>query len=279
MSQSELRARAESFRRLHEMRELVVLPGVWDLASARIFAAEGYPALGTSSTGICWSVGRSGGWPVFLEASARIVRAVSVPVSLDIEAGFADEPAELRQHVQGVIEVGACGINLEDGLVEGVLADAAVLESKIQAVRELAHELEHPLFINARTDVYLGGPNDLAETVRRGRLYAAAGADGFFAPGVTDAALIATLVKEVPLPLNIYAGPGVPAVAQLAELGVRRLSVGCGPMQALLAQTQGIARSLRKGGRYGSFVDNWMPYADAEALCSDSEVPWQVETR
>jgi len=234
------RKHVERFRRLHQGPEGLVLPGVWDVASARLFVAEGFTALGTTSAGVCWSVGRGNGWRAFLEACGRIARAVDVPVSFDIE----------------------------DGFIDGVLADAAIMEDKIRAIRDLCEEMNYPLFVNARTDVFLGGPADLGEAVRRGRLYAEVGADSIFVPGLVDATAIQTFVKEVPAPVNIYALPNVPPVIRLAALGVRRLSVGCGPMQSLLAHAQRIARALRDEGNYDSFVDDWMPYKEAEAMCA-----------
>jgi len=262
------RKHIERFRRLHQGPEVLVLPGVWDIVSARLFAAEGFPALGTTSAGVCWSVGRGNGWRAFLEASGRIARAVDVPVSFDIENGFDHRPDVVREHVRGVIEAGACGINLEDGFIDGALADAAIMEDKIRGIRDLCEEMNYPLFVNARTDVFLGGPADLGEAVRRGRLYAEVGADSIFVPGLVDATAIQTFVKEVPAPVNIYALPMVPPVTRLAALGVRRLSVGCGPMQSLLAHAQRIARALRDEGNYASFVDDWMPYEEAEAICA-----------
>ena len=264
------RTALETFRRLHEGNEVLVLPGVWDVVSARLFAAEGYPALGTTSTGIYWSAGRAGGWDRFLEASGRISETVEIPVSFDIENGFDEKPEVVRERVRQVIDAGACGINLEDGVVDGVLADIAIIEDKLRAIADLCEEIGFPLFVNARTDVYLGGPAELGEAVRRCQHFAELGADCVFVPGLVDAAAIGALVKEVPVPVNIYAIPGVPSVAQLADLGVARLSVGCGPMQALLAQARGIARSLRDNGDYESFVADWMPFEELEALCHES---------
>ena len=237
--------------------------------SARIFSQEGFPALGTTSSGVCWSIGRAGGWDSFLAASKRVVGAVQIPVSLDIEAGFGDSAAVVTEHVRQVIELGACGINLEDGCVDGRLGDPTRLVEKICSIRDLCRDQAYPLFLNARTDVFLSGSADLAESIRRGQLYAEAGADMVFVPGLSDAAAIGTFVAEVPAPVNIYAGPTVPPVSQLSELGVRRLSVGCGPQQSALADTRRVARVLCTSGTYSAFTDEWLPFGDLELLCAE----------
>ena len=259
--------RVERFRNLNDEGPLLVLPGAWDFVSARLLAIEGFPCLGTTSTGICWSLGRYGAWDPFLAASERIVTAVEVPVSLDIEAGFSRTPEGVAEHVRQVIATGACGINLEDGLLDGGLGDAGLHAEKIRAARQVTVSHGYPLYINARTDVFLGGGDDVAEAVRRGQLYAEAGADMFFAPGIREAADITELVNEVPIPLNVYASAGVPATQELAALGVRRLSVGCGLLQSALAKARNHARELFRSGSCG-FVDAWLPFEEVEALCA-----------
>jgi 2-methylisocitrate lyase-like PEP mutase family enzyme len=267
---------AATFRGLHDGPEILVLPGVWDVASARLFAAEGFGALGTTSAGVAWSLGHATGqdvpWPHFLERCSRVARAVDVPVSFDIEAGFADTAEGVCENVREAIEAGACGINLEDGVEGGRLREPELVVDAIRAIRGLCAKLGFPLFVNARTDVYLGGIAEearrLPEAIRRGRLYAQAGADGFFVPGLAEVDAIRSVVAEVPLPLNVYALRGVPAAEGLGELGVRRVSVGCGPLQAVLARTRAIARALRHDGDWSSFTHDWLDYGEAVELCS-----------
>jgi len=258
--------RVERFRTLNDEGPILVLPGAWDFVSARLLESEGFPCLGTTSTGVCWSLGRQGGWEAFLAASARIVGAVDVPVSLDIEAGFSRTPEGVAEHVRQAIGIGACGINLEDGISDRGLGDPALHADKVRAAREVGTQHACPLYVNARTDVFLGGGDDLAEAVRRGQRCAEAGADMFFVPGVRDAGDVAVLVAEVPLPLNVYALPGVPNARELAELGVRRLSVGCGLLQSALADARRRARELLGSGSYG-FGEQWIPFEAVEALC------------
>ncbi len=254
----------DTFFDLHEGTGILMLPGVWDVASARLFAHEGFPALGTTSTGICWSIGRENGWSAFLEASRRIAAAVDIPVSFDIEAGFADMPEQVQRHAAQVIDAGACGINIEDGFAGGALTDPQHHAEKIVAIRELAPT--RTLFINARTDVFLGGPNDLGDAIKRCQHYVEAGADGVFVPGLTDERDISVLVREVPAPVNVYALPGVPSPAGLSKLGVKRISLGCGPQQSALAHLQNVARRLDPQTDYSVFTENWMDFAAAEDL-------------
>jgi 2-methylisocitrate lyase-like PEP mutase family enzyme len=278
MTHSSARDRLRAFRELHEGPQILVLPGVWDVVSARVFAAAGFPALGTTSAGVAWSLGRATGedapWPLFLDVCRRIAAAVRVPVSFDLESGFGTRPEIVRERVQEAIEAGACGVNLEDGFIDRSFADAGALEEKIAAVRELCRELEIPLFVNARTDVYLGGIGDetkrLDETLRRALRYAQAGADGIFVPGLAEVEAIRILAREIPRPLNIYAGAGVPSAARLAELGARRVSMGCGPLQALLARACTIAEATRRDGEWTSFTEGALEYAEAAALGGDS---------
>ena len=276
MPTSSDRVRVQSFRRLHDGSGILVLPGVWDVASARIFAAQGFPALGSTSSGVAWTlgypIGQAAEWPVFLSACRALARAVEIPVSFDLEAGFATSPEGVCERVREAIEAGACGINIEDGFVDGRFAEASVLEDKLRAIRELCAKLDSPLFVNARTDVYLGGVAEetqrLGEAIRRAQRYTDAGADGLFVPGVLEPDAIATLAKETPLPLNVYALPGLPSAARLKELGARRVSLGCGPLQSVLARTRAIANAVRRDGDWGSFTEDWLDHGVAATLCA-----------
>ena len=271
------RKRAEVFQRLHTGSEILILPGVWDVASARIFAAQKFPALGTTSSGIAWSLGYALGpdieWPVFLNVCRQIAQAVDVPVSFDIEAGFGDTPQVVSQHVREAIDSGASGINIEDGFRDGRFVPADEHADKIRAIREVCAGIDYPLYINARTDVYLGGVADkasqLGEAIVRAQRYVDAGADGIFVPGLSDSGEIATFVQEVPRPVNVYALPGVPGSEQLRGLGVRRVSLGAGPLQAVLARTDQIARSVRKDGDWTSFTESWLVYEEAIRVCTE----------
>ncbi len=247
------RERAASFRRLHESGRILVLPNAWDAASARVFELAGFEAIATTSGGLAVSLGYPDGQklplPMLVEAVRRITTTVRIPVSVDLERGYGDDPDEVCDNVAAVIGAGGVGVNLEDR------GDAAMLIAKIRALRAR----EWPVFINARADSYLlGGAEPAAlfsETVRRFHAYEEAGADGLFAPKLADAETIGRLVREIHRPLNILGYPGVPSPRELEALGVRRVTVGSGPLRAVVALTQRIAGELRAGGGYATFAD------------------------
>lgn len=264
MASMEPSAAATRFRQLHgpEDRPLL-LCNIWDAGSARIVEAAGYPALATGSAGVAFSLGYADGQKIpfqeMMDAVARIVRAVDVPVSADIEAGYGDVAATAR----GLIDAGAAGMNLED-LEDGKLVP---LDQQVERVRQAR---DSGLVVNARTDIYLAGIGDAGSrfdrTVERLRAFAAAGADSVFVPGVRDEATIAALVRSVDVPLNVLATTGSPTVTRLRELGVGRISVGSGPMRATMALTRRIALELRNTGDWESFTKDTLSYADANAL-------------
>jgi 2-methylisocitrate lyase-like PEP mutase family enzyme len=268
MTTSRRRDQAARFRALHRPGTPLVLANAWDVASARVFALAGAPALGTTSAGVAWSLGYPDGQhlpvPLLVDAVARIARAVDVPVTVDVEAGYGDGPAAVRDVVRAMIDAGAVGVNVEDG---GGPPDA--LAAKVGALRELAGALDLPLFVNARTDVYLRplvAPGErLAEAERRLARYAAAGADGLFVPGIMEPEEIARLAR-LPRPINVYAFRGVPSVPELARLGVGRVSVGCGPMQATLGLARRIAAELFETGTYEHMSDGALSVGQANHL-------------
>lgn len=225
---------AARFRSLHATPALR-LPNCWDAASAAVIAAAGAPAVATTSAGVAWSLGRADGDALdrdaAVDAIARIVRVVDVPVTADIESGYGATPKEVAVTLAAVVEAGAVGVNIEDTVAEapGSLRDLAEQVERLAAAREGAGP---DLFINARIDMYLAGIGAEADrfdaTVARAEAYAAAGADGIFVPGVSDPAVIAALVEAIRLPLNVMAGPGALAPSELERLGVARISLGPG---------------------------------------------------
>lgn len=220
---------ARRFRALHGQPPLV-LPNAWDAGSARAIEAAGAAAIATTSAGVSWAAGVTDAGGLDRTAAIAAVRAiaaaVSVPVTADVESGYGDVAATVTE----VIEAGAVGINLEDSS-GGSLIDPALHAERIAAARAIDPEL----VINARTDTYLFG--DGSGTIERAKLYAEAGADVLFVPGVVDAATIRELVAASPLSLNVMVGPGAPTVAELTALGVTRISVG----PAITAGAYGLA--------------------------------------
>jgi len=244
---------------------MLTLPNAWDVASARIFERAGFPAIGTSSAGVAFSLGYPDGERLSREemtdAAARIARAVKIPVTADVEAGYGDPVETARQ----VWAAGAVGMNLEDSAADR-LHD---LPLQIAAIRGIRAAFPH-MVINARTDILLNAMGDQAtrfdRAVERLNAYADAGADCLFAPGVRDRETIAKLVKAVHGPLNILATVGSPDIAEMKALGVARVSVGSGPMRSTLGLVDRIARELRDQGTYTAIVDGAIPYAEVNLL-------------
>jgi len=270
------RERADIFRGLHRGPDILVVGSAWDAGSAVVFEREGFAAIATSSAGVAFSLGYPDGEIVprdeMLAAVARIVRAVRIPVSADIETGYGRTPQEVSDTCRRVLEAGAIGVNLEDTTDDEAqpLVEAEQQAEKIRAVRAMADAFGVPLVINARTDVYwlelYDSATRVAETVRRANLYRAAGADCLFVPGRFDRDTLSRLVRDIDGPLNVLASAGTPPVAELAALGVRRVSQGSGPARAALATTQRVARELHQRGTYAAYTSDAMTYAAANQL-------------
>jgi 2-methylisocitrate lyase-like PEP mutase family enzyme len=260
-----LAEKADRFRSLHHGPSILVLPNAWDVASARIFEEAGFGALATTSAGIAMSLGYPDGERIsraeMLAAVARIARAVAIPVTADMEAGYGPTPEDAAETARGVIEAGAIGLNLEDAR-EGGLVNVDLQVERIRAMRRAAEAAGVPLVINARTDVYLraAGPPEsrFAETVRRANAYRDAGADCLFVPLVGDAETIGKLAREIHGPLNILALPGVPAAGELQKLGVARVSMGSGVMRSTLTHTRRIAQQLKAEGASALMTEGLM---------------------
>jgi len=253
-------------RELHQGPHILVLPNAWDVASARIFEEAGFPALATSSAGVANMLGYPDGEKIpgdeMIAMAARIARALRVPVTADVEAGYGDPV----RTAQALVDAGVAGMNLEDTLAHdpGSLVDLSVQTGAIAQIRA-----KTDVVINARCDIYLAGIGDPAtrfeRIVERLNAYRKAGADCLFAPGVRDAETIGRLASAVNGPLNVLVGPGTPPAAELERLGARRVSVGSGPMRATMGLTQRIAKELHDRGTY-SFLEVAMPYVDANRL-------------
>ncbi|WP_217245041.1 isocitrate lyase/phosphoenolpyruvate mutase family protein [Streptomyces sp. AC602_WCS936] len=246
------------FRSLHNAAHPLALANAWDVASARVIEAAGAPAIATTSAGIAWSLGRPDGEALsadqVVDLIARIVAAVDVPVTADIEGGYGLDATDVAETVARVWEAGAVGVNIEDGT-----RPPAELEGRLAAARSAAERAGASLFLNARIDTYLFGLGDpatrLKDTLERARRYTEAGADGIFVPGVTDPAVVAELAAGVSVPLNVMAGPGAPAVAELGALGVARVSLGSGLAQTAYTATRHAAQRLYDTGDYQPLAD------------------------
>ncbi|MEU6279040.1 isocitrate lyase/phosphoenolpyruvate mutase family protein [Streptomyces sp. NPDC047028] len=234
------------FRALHLGRapgDPLVLPGPWDAASARTFVEAGFPALATPSAGVAAALGYAdGSTPTdeMFAAVARIVRAVDVPVSADVEGGYGLPAKEL---VERLLETGAVGCNLEDSGAGGVLKDPREQAEFLAEVREVAGDR---LFVNARVDVFVHGDGDAADAIERAAAYVAAGADCVY-PILAPAEVLPVLREGIPGPLNMLARVGGegPGLAVLGELGATRVTFGPGLQRGALAALSDLCRGLR----------------------------------
>jgi 2-methylisocitrate lyase-like PEP mutase family enzyme len=267
--------RARLFHGLHTNGQLLLLPNAWDVASARVVEDAGAAAIATTSAGVAWSLGAADGDELdrdrALDLIARIVAAVELPVTADIESGFGATPEEVAETIRGVLAAGAVGVNLEDGAHTGPdpLRPVDEQSDRLAAARQAADAAGVPLFINARIDTYLRGVGEpatrLPDTLARAAAYVAAGADGIFVPGTTDPAVVSALVEGLTVPLNVLAGPAALPVADLAKLGVARVSVGSALAESAYAVAQRAARELLTAGTYTSLADP-LPYPTINAL-------------
>lgn len=270
--------RAMHFRRLHEgaPESILLLPNAWDAMSARIIEDTGAPAIATTSCGVSWALGRPDGQGLtreeMIEAVRRIAHVVKIPVTADIEGGYGTgTPRDVLETVKRVVDAGAVGINLEDtpGRNGSVLLAPREQAERITAARAAAQATGVPVFVNARIDVFLfqvGDPAGRAdEAISRARTYADAGADGIFVPGVVDPVTIGRMVEAIGVPLNVMAGPGAPTTAELAGLGVARVSVGPGIARAVATLIRRAAAELLAAGTYEALRDG-APFAEINDL-------------
>jgi 2-methylisocitrate lyase-like PEP mutase family enzyme len=240
----------------------------------------GYPVIATTSAGVAFALGYPDGQRVsrdeMLDVVARIARAVRIPVTADMEAGYGTTPKDMAETAKAIVAAGAVGLNLEDviGDTESSQVDIALQAEKIRAIRETSATLGVSLVINARTDVYLMpiGPEAtrFERTVERLSAYRAAGADCLFAPGLTDRGLIEKLVKAIAAPVNILVTPGCPTIPELEKLGVRRASVGSGVMRSTLGLVRRIGNELLENGTYSTVFEGAIPFAEVNALVTQS---------
>jgi 2-methylisocitrate lyase-like PEP mutase family enzyme len=240
---------AATFHALHQ--DLLILPNAWDAASAKIVEDAGAKAIATSSAALAWVHGFADGHhlPIghLVRAVEQIAASTALPITVDAEGGYADDPVEVGKNIAALIGAGGVGINLEDGHTPH---DVHV--RKIEAAREAAARANVNLFINARTDVYLkklvAPEAALDETLRRAAAFKKAGASGLFVTGITDAATITAIVRGTDLPLNVIARPGLPKLADLRALGVRRLSAAAGLFNAAMAAARAAAEEMLRDG-------------------------------
>jgi len=259
MNVTEQAAKAEAFRALHRGPPLLLMANAWDAITARLFEAEGFAAVATTSGGVSWALGYADGeaapWQEVVGQTARIARAVSVPVTADIEGGFGANPREVGRSITDIIGAGAVGVNLEDSMPGPVpmraIEDAA---DRIRAARAAAIVAGVPIVINARIDLFIKQIGDetsrFDEAVARGRAYLAAGADCIYPISLRDPAVIGRLVQALKAPININVRAGWPGVAEFEALGVARVTTATALTLVALTAIRDSVRDIRAHGRF-----------------------------
>jgi len=280
MKKDRQRELTETFRRAHRPPPLLFLPNAWDAMSARQFEAAGFAAIATTSGGVAWSLGFADGeqapWQEVVAATERIVRAVRVPVTADIEAGYGETPDQVGQRITEILQTGVVGFNLEDGTPSPQMPVRSIEDAaaRVRAARAAAVAAGVPAVINARVDLYIKNVGDpasrFAETVRRGKAYLAAGADCIYPFGLADMETLKRLVKELDgAPINIVARPDT-AIAALEQIGIARVSIASGATLAVMSMIKQIAEQLYASRRL-DVLKHSMSRPEAQALFQPRE--------
>jgi len=259
MSTADQAAKAEAFRALHQGPHALVMANAWDAMTARLFEAEGFPAIATTSGGVAGTLGFRDGegapWDEVVGQTARIVRAVSVPVTADIEGGFGETPRAVGRSVTEIIGAGAVGVNLEDSIPgQGGMRTIEDGAARIRAARDAAHVTGVPIVINARVDLFIRhvgeGEAQLNAAIERGLAYLAAGADSIYPIGLRAEPTIKRLADALRCPININVRAGHPTVEALEALGVRRITTATSLAMLALSVVRDAARDIRANGRF-----------------------------
>jgi 2-methylisocitrate lyase-like PEP mutase family enzyme len=252
--------RRHAFHKLHESG-CFVIPNPWDPGSARVLAQLGFVALATTSSGFAWSIGRPDNGVSLDEALAHfraIVDSVDIPINADFEGGFAIEPSGVAANVARAITTGIAGMSIEDstGVASKPLFDFALAVERIKAARREIDDGATPIVLTARSEGFIVGRPDLAETIRRLTAYAEAGADCLYAPGIRTKEEIVAVVKAVsPKAVNVLVGSDFATVAELADMGVRRISVGGALARAAWTGFLQAANEIAQRGTFKSLGD------------------------
>jgi 2-methylisocitrate lyase-like PEP mutase family enzyme len=243
-----------SFLEMHQRDRALLMPNAWDAGSAKVLASLGFEAIATTSSGFAATLGRLDYEVSRAEAmdhSATLVEAIGIPVSADLENGFADDPAQVAETIRMARAVGLAGCSIEDatGREDEPIYEAGLAKERIAAAAEASGDL----VLTARCENFLHGRADLADTIARLQAYQDAGADVLYAPGLATLEDVRTVCAEVDRPVNVLCWPGLPAVPDLEAAGVRRISVGGAFAYAAIAGLHDAAIELRDEGTFGWF--------------------------
>jgi len=269
--------KARDFRELHHGKRMLILPNAWDVPSARIFENEGFPAVATSSAGLMVSLGYPDGEVIdrdeLVSAVRRIGRVLSVPLSVDVVAGFGRTTKEVLVTVKAILKAGGVGINIEDfAHATKKLYPIEREVENVKAIRKLGSSVGIPVVINARTDALRFGPGDeeakFQEAVRRAIAYRDAGADCVYPMGLNEAAPIGRFVKELDFPTNVMVRKGLPTVVELERLGVARVSFGPSASYAAMGLLKRASREVLERGTYQNLVEGAISFDELNSLAT-----------
>jgi len=265
--------KAEAFRKLHEAGTFVI-PNPWDIGSAKILADLGYQALATTSAGYAFSIGKPDGDAVIgrddtLANFAELVQATDLPVSADLQGGFGKDPKDVAETIRRAAEIGLCGGSIEDstGDAANPIHDFGFAKERVAAAVEAARKSKHPFTLTARAENFLWGKTDLDDTIKRLQAFQELGADVLYAPALRNEAEITSVVKSVNKPVNVLMGARTNplTVADLARIGVRRISVGSGFYLAAIGAFYRVAKDLKEKGT-ATFAEGAMPFGQLNTL-------------
>ncbi len=274
--------KAEDFRGLHHGKRILILPNAWDVPSARVFENEGFPAVATSSAGLMVSLGYPDGEVIgrneFVSAVERIAKVLSVPLSVDIVAGFGKTTEEVVATVKAILRAGGIGINIEDfAHATKKLFRVERQVENVKAIRRLGDTVGVPLVINARTDALRFGIGDdeakFEEAIRRATAYRDAGADCVYPMGLTEAGSISRFVKELDFPINVMVRKALPPVSELERLGVARVSFGPSASYAAMGLLKRASKEVLEKGTYQNLVDGAIAFDELNNLATPRQDP------
>jgi len=256
IARSTQQEKAKQFYNLHHSGKLLILPNIWDCLGANLLESLHYPAIATASASIAFTNGYDDGqrisFDTVLGILKKITSSVAIPVSADIESGFAENDGQLKENVKQLLAIGIVGINIEDTEKEtNSILPTEIQCDKIKLIKKVSEEMGVSLFVNARADVYLRGKNfdtpesKFDEALQRGRAYKAAGADCFYPIGMTRAEDIKRMVGELQMPVNVITIPGIPELSVLNDMGVARVSLGPSFLKIAIKAMKGLALKLQ----------------------------------
>ncbi len=268
---------AKQFQEMHRSNKMFILPNAWDVGSAVIYEKLNFPAVGTTSAGFAYSLGYSDGEKIdfeqIVQTISKMTQRISIPVSVDIELGYADTIDGIVENVTKIIKAGAVGINIEDGYSKPTphLENLDFQIKKIRAISKLRDKLNIPFVINARTCVYFikaGKDNEerLSIAIERGKVYHKSGADCIFIPGAIEESNISKLIDNISSPINLLATSTTNNLKKLEQLGVRRLSLGSAPVRSAYSNLIETTKQIQDENKISKLVDHDFTYDVANKL-------------